>query len=299
MTRGESKMKTKDVPVLKQKVLDMLPITQANMWKKLGIDSSEGSSLANIMLKENLITRKRQDGSFLLERANGNGKMLDIEIMADDDLKQKAEDDIKQKAEDDLKQKAEDDIKQKAEDDIKQKAEDDLKQKAEDDLKQKAEDDLKQKAEDDLKQKVEDDIKQKAEDDLEQKADIVRVSPTKNIMKINKISVDYLKKKVLEILPITQVNMWKTLGISDRDGSNLVNIMLEEKLITRKKQNRSFLLEGVDIKRKKDKNKVDYMATLSRKNRFAPCCGCALECDATMCILFVHECNIRTCKDKL
>ena len=72
-------MKTKDLPDLKQKVLDMLPITQSEMWKKLGIPNRDGSSLVNIMLKENLITRKKQDKSFLLERSNGNGNKKLIE----------------------------------------------------------------------------------------------------------------------------------------------------------------------------------------------------------------------------
>lgn len=66
-------MKTKDIPIFKQKVLDMLPVTQAEVWKKLKIDSRSGSELINMMLKESLIERTRHDKTFMIERKNGSG----------------------------------------------------------------------------------------------------------------------------------------------------------------------------------------------------------------------------------
>lgn len=73
-------MKTKDVPNLKQKVLDMLPITQAEIWKSLGIGSRDGSSLITIMLEENLVKRTRVDRTFLIEKTNGNGRVEKMSI---------------------------------------------------------------------------------------------------------------------------------------------------------------------------------------------------------------------------
>lgn len=70
-------MKTKDVPILKQKVLEILPITQAEVWKKLGIDSREGSELITIMLGEHIIKRTKKDKTFLIERLDGNGHIKD------------------------------------------------------------------------------------------------------------------------------------------------------------------------------------------------------------------------------
>lgn len=65
-------MKVKDIPILKKKVLDILPITQAEVWKKLGIDSSEGSELIRTMLAENLIKRTKEGGTYLIESPNGD-----------------------------------------------------------------------------------------------------------------------------------------------------------------------------------------------------------------------------------
>ena len=189
-------MKAKDLPMFKQKVLDMVPISQADMWKKLGIDSREGSSLVSIMLKENLIKRRKQDGRFILERANGNEELRE-QIKEDEELKRKEDEEKKLK------------------------------------------------------------------------------------------DTNSLKKKVLDLLPITQSDMWKELGITSSAGSRLVDSMLEENLITRKKYDKTFILERVD-KKVVDEEKKDYTALLSSKNRFAPCSGCVTDCEAGMCVLLAE-----------
>jgi len=68
-------MKVKDIPVLKQKVLDMLPVMQSDMWKNLGISHRDGSALVSIMIEEHLVKKTRRDGTFLLERINGDGNI--------------------------------------------------------------------------------------------------------------------------------------------------------------------------------------------------------------------------------
>ncbi len=69
-------MKIKDIPRLQEQVISMLPVSQAEMWKALGISSREGSELIGYMLGDKLIrrTRIKTDGklTFLLENANGN-----------------------------------------------------------------------------------------------------------------------------------------------------------------------------------------------------------------------------------
>lgn len=70
-------MKIIDIPRLREQVIDMLPVTQAEIWKALGISSREGSELIGHLLGDKLIrrTRIKTDGkwTFLLESANGNG----------------------------------------------------------------------------------------------------------------------------------------------------------------------------------------------------------------------------------
>src|SRR3989304_98154 len=205
-------MKAKDLPMFKQKVLDMVPISQADMWKKLGIDSREGSSLVSIMLKENLIKRRKQDGRFILERANGNEELRE-------------------------------------------------KRKEDEELKRKEDEELKRKEDEELKRKEDEEKKLK--------------------------DTNSLKKKVLDLLPITQSDMWKELGITSSAGSRLVDSMLEENLITRKKYDKTFILERVD-KKVVDEEKKDYTALLSSKNRFAPCSGCVTDCEAGMCVLLAE-----------
>ena len=157
-------MKKEDLPVLKQKVLDMLPVYQADMWKTLGIDSKEGSSLVSIMLNERLIMRTRHDGHFLLEKMNGNGHEKHIDNKDLEVLKEG----------------------------------------------------------EDLKKDTGEVLGKKREK-----------------------GVEYLKQKVLEMLPITQADMWKALDIDSSYGSRLADAMVKENLITKKRHDGSFLLEKI------------------------------------------------------
>ncbi len=80
-------MKIKDIPRLKEHVMSMLPVTQADVWKPLGLNSQDGSELIKFMLYDKLIkrTRVKIEGkeTFLLERANGNGsaKKIDFTVL--------------------------------------------------------------------------------------------------------------------------------------------------------------------------------------------------------------------------
>lgn len=96
-----------------------------------------------------------------------------------------------------------------------------------------------------------------------------------------------LKQKVLNMVPITQAEVWKTLGIGHRDGSTLVNIMLCENLITKRKLNNTFLLERRNGERRKD-DRPKYSSLLSARGSFSPCCGCNIECEPYQCDLLVE-----------
>ena len=368
-------MKTKDLPIFKQKILDMLPVKQVDMWRKLEIDSREGSYIVDIMLKENLLTRRRLDKSFLLEKlnGNGNGNIYDTNEEADAKLKKKNEEaDAKLKKKNEeadakLKKRNEDaDAKLKKKN---EEADAKLKKK-----KEEADAKLKKKKEDsDLKKKVKEDSdlkkKVKEDSDLKKDTDFVAKTCDKNIQNVKKEDITVLKQRVLDILPILQADIWKRLDACDCNYLELVDIMVRENTIRRTKYGKAFLLEVVnDDKRKhgtktdvstilsdmliqkqkpKDPNdlrriilsklpiapsdllesldvsnrvcsttinemikeniltrtekngrfllekarkntkKIDinYEALLSRKSRFAPCCGCALECDAEKCML--------------
>jgi hypothetical protein len=93
--------------------------------------------------------------------------------------------------------------------------------------------------------------------------------------------VPILKQKVLEMLPITQAEVWKKLGIDSKEGSELISLMLGEKLIKRTKKEHTFLIEqeNGDIKKEKD------LTVLISGNKFSPCCGCSLECNPKDCQL--------------
>lgn len=65
-------MKVKDIPIFKQKVLDAIPITQAEITKMLGIDRRDTSRLIVAMLKEHIIKRTKADSTFLLEKNGSN-----------------------------------------------------------------------------------------------------------------------------------------------------------------------------------------------------------------------------------
>jgi hypothetical protein len=280
-------MKTKDLPVLKQKVLDILPITQAEMWKTLGIPNRDGSTLVTLMLKENLIRRTKQDKSFLLERINGNGGINEDKRSGEEELELKRngeeELELKRKADEELelKRKGEEELelKRKGEEELELKRKADEEIKAKEELKRKADEELKRNAEEELK--VKEELKRNAEEELKRKTQAVEmlVLGGKNQPKDSK----YLRQKALEILPIKQSEMWKTLGISSSACARLVDSMLKENLITRKKSNNTFIIEKLD-KNKKER-KLDFSALLSNKKRFSPCAGCELECDAASCLL--------------
>jgi DNA-binding Lrp family transcriptional regulator len=80
-------MKIKDIPRLRKQVMTMLPVTQAKMWKALGISSKDGSELIGYLINDKIVKRTtiKIDGkrTFLLESANGNGhaKIIDYSIL--------------------------------------------------------------------------------------------------------------------------------------------------------------------------------------------------------------------------
>ena len=354
-------MKTKDLPVFKQKVLDMLPVLQVDMWKKLDIDSREGSYIVNIMLEEHLLTRRRKDGSFLLEKLNGNsnGNITDFNKETEDDIKKKkAESDAKKKkAETDLRKKEKADLKKKTDVDIMKKSEADLKKKTDVDIMKRSEDDLKKKKTDaDIKKEIDFEVitkdknilniktkdinalKQEVLDILpilqadvwkrldacdcnylelidlmvkenlitrtklgkfflleaangdkhkhETKSDVPTISSVKQVQKKKPKDTDDLKKLILRMLPIAPSDLLEKLDVSSNVCSNAINAMIKENLITRTEKNGQFLLEKINKVLKK--HETNRTAMLSSKKRFAPCCGCALECDAVECMLLME-----------
>lgn len=88
-----------------------------------------------------------------------------------------------------------------------------------------------------------------------------------------------LREEVLKMLPITQTEMWKTLGIGHRDGAELIGIMVKENLIKRTKIKNTFLLESANGK----KPKISFSILLSA-SRFSPCYGCEKECMPASCM---------------
>lgn len=100
-------------------------------------------------------------------------------------------------------------------------------------------------------------------------------------MKVKDIPI--FKQKTLDMLPITQAEVWKKLGINSRDGSELISIMLEEHLIKRTKQYNTFLVERLNGDRKAEKKKKSFLVLFSKNGKFSPCCGCLLDCNALTC----------------
>lgn len=97
-----------------------------------------------------------------------------------------------------------------------------------------------------------------------------------------------LKEKVLDMLPITQAEMWKNLGIGRRDGARLVGIMVHENIIKRTKSVSTFLLERLNGEKRYDKKKKSkYSPLLSKSGTFSPCCGCGEECNSQTCELLI------------
>ena len=66
-------MKRKDLTVLKQEVLCMLPITQTEIGRKLEIGRGDSSRLVRMMVKEGLVIRMKKSNTFLVvDVKNGN-----------------------------------------------------------------------------------------------------------------------------------------------------------------------------------------------------------------------------------
>lgn len=93
------------------------------------------------------------------------------------------------------------------------------------------------------------------------------------------------KEQVIGMLPVTQAQMWKALGISSKDGSELIGYLLNEKIIKRTainiKGKRTFLLESANGNDRS--RKTDY-SVLLYGDRFSPCCGCEVDCIPIDCI---------------
>ena len=90
-----------------------------------------------------------------------------------------------------------------------------------------------------------------------------------------------LKERVMTMLPATQTDIWKTLGIGHRDGGMLISIMTQENLIKRTKIKKTFLLEIVNGNG--HFKKTDYSVLLSGA-KFSPCSGCEKDCLPAYCI---------------
>ncbi len=180
------KMKRRDIPLFKQEVLDILPITQADMWKTLDISIRNGSDLAKIMLEEGLITRRKERGQLLLEKMGEDAHTMN----------------------------------------------------------------------------------NGTENELKKKEDI-----------------ESLRQDILKILPMVQSDIRKSLGIDGSTCSHIISDMVKENLITKKRLDKTFLIERIykNESRNKEKN-MDHTAMLSNKNRFSPCCGCNSECNASTCV---------------
>jgi DNA-binding Lrp family transcriptional regulator len=94
-----------------------------------------------------------------------------------------------------------------------------------------------------------------------------------------------LKEQVLNMLPVTQARMWKALGISSKDGSELIKYMLNDKVIKRTittiEGKRTFLLESENGN--PNAKKIDYSVMLSG-DKFSPCCRCEEDCVPVDCV---------------
>jgi len=99
--------------------------------------------------------------------------------------------------------------------------------------------------------------------------------------------VPFLEQKVLDMLPVIQAEVWKTLEIGRRDCSALVALMLDKNLIRRTRSNKTFLLERKNGGGKKE---PDYSPLLSKDGKFSPCCGCGV-CEPYHCDLLIKWLN--------
>jgi hypothetical protein len=105
------------------------------------------------------------------------------------------------------------------------------------------------------------------------------------VIKMKIKDIPRLEEQVISILPITQAEMWKALGINSKDGSKLIGYMLNERHIKRTiikiEGKRTFLLEHRNGNG--HSKKTDYSA-LQSGDKFSPCSGCGKECVPANCI---------------
>lgn len=98
-----------------------------------------------------------------------------------------------------------------------------------------------------------------------------------------------LKEQVIGMLPVTQAEVWKALGISSKDGSELIEYLLNDKVIKRSiinfKGRKTFLLENADGNG--NTRETDYSILLSG-SRFSPCCGCQVDCMPAGCMRIIE-----------
>jgi hypothetical protein len=91
------------------------------------------------------------------------------------------------------------------------------------------------------------------------------------------------------MLPVTQAEMWKALGISSKDGSELIGYLLNEKIVKRTAikidGKRTFLLESANGNG--HAKRIDYSALLA-SGKFSPCCGCGTECVPADCMRLIE-----------
>lgn len=92
----------------------------------------------------------------------------------------------------------------------------------------------------------------------------------------------FLKQKVLDSLPITQVEVTKMLGIDHRYVSQIIGIMVKENLIKKTKADRTFLLEKYGSNGHEKKKKKDFKILLIN-DKFSPCCACEIDCKPEYC----------------
>lgn len=99
--------------------------------------------------------------------------------------------------------------------------------------------------------------------------------------------IPMLKEKILGILPITQAEIWKNLGIKRRDVSSLINVMVDDGLVKKTKVGGTFLVESLNGGNRRKKHKIDkkkgLSLLLSKSKKFSPCTGCAIDCDPPRC----------------
>ncbi len=87
------------------------------------------------------------------------------------------------------------------------------------------------------------------------------------------------------MLPVSQAEMWKALGISSKEGSELIGYLLGDKLIRRTRIKTdgkwTFLLESANGNG--HAKKTGFFVLLSG-DRFSPCCGCEKDCVPKSCM---------------